>query len=170
LQRYQPTTGDALETAVNYLWNGALAESLFCSLNAIETALRAEVSTQDPRPLNCYWERSFLSGSWWAGEKMVCHARGDRLSDLLAVLLLGEAQLVLLLQIQPEVCTGSKPLSEPEGRFGGDCPLTVDDLCDAVSGHAYCSAERGCTDAYLLKLIRENLAGMNWWARHRLLL
>ena len=29
-----------METAVNYLWNVALAESLFCSLNAVEVALR----------------------------------------------------------------------------------------------------------------------------------
>lgn len=40
LQRYQSPTGDDLETAVNYLWNVALAEALFCSLNAIEIALR----------------------------------------------------------------------------------------------------------------------------------
>src|SRR5688572_22317888 len=40
LRRYQSPTGDPLETAVNYLWNIALAESLYCSLNAIEVALR----------------------------------------------------------------------------------------------------------------------------------
>jgi hypothetical protein len=40
LQRYQSPTGDDLETAVNYFWNVALAESLFCSLNAVEIALR----------------------------------------------------------------------------------------------------------------------------------
>ena len=40
LARYQSPTGDALETAVNYLWNVALAEALFCSLNAVEIALR----------------------------------------------------------------------------------------------------------------------------------
>jgi len=40
LARYQSPTGDDLETTVNYLWNVALAESLFCSLNAVEVALR----------------------------------------------------------------------------------------------------------------------------------
>lgn len=40
LQRYQSASGDDLETAVNYLWNVALAESLYCSLNAVEIALR----------------------------------------------------------------------------------------------------------------------------------
>jgi hypothetical protein len=39
LQRYQSATGDDLETAVNYPWNVALAEALFCSLNAVEIAL-----------------------------------------------------------------------------------------------------------------------------------
>jgi hypothetical protein len=40
LQRYQSTTGDDLETAVNYLWNVQLAEALYCSLGAVEIALR----------------------------------------------------------------------------------------------------------------------------------
>ena len=39
LQRYQSATGDHLETAVNSLWNMALAESLYCALNAVEVAL-----------------------------------------------------------------------------------------------------------------------------------
>lgn len=40
LLRYRSTTGDDLETAVNYFWNLALAESLFCSLSMVEIALR----------------------------------------------------------------------------------------------------------------------------------
>lgn len=39
-RRYQSATGDDLETAVNYLWNLALAESLYRALNAVEIALR----------------------------------------------------------------------------------------------------------------------------------
>src|SRR5687767_4956861 len=92
-----------------------------------------------PRPLECDCERRTLLGRCRAGERMVCHARGYRLSDLLAVFLLSEAQLVLLLQVQPEVWAGPKPLAESQRRFRGDCPLTVDDLRDAVSGHVQCS-------------------------------
>lgn len=40
LRRYRSPTGDDLETAVNYLWNIQLAESLYCSLGAVEVALR----------------------------------------------------------------------------------------------------------------------------------
>lgn len=40
LQRYRSPAGDPMETAVNYLWNMALAEALYCSLNAVEIALR----------------------------------------------------------------------------------------------------------------------------------
>lgn len=40
LQRYQSATGDDLETAVNYIWNMALAEALYSSLNTVEIALR----------------------------------------------------------------------------------------------------------------------------------
>lgn len=40
LLRYQSAGGDDLETAVNYFWKLALAESLFCSLNMVEIALR----------------------------------------------------------------------------------------------------------------------------------
>lgn len=39
-QRYQSATGDDLETVVNYLWNMALAEAFYCSLNSVEIALR----------------------------------------------------------------------------------------------------------------------------------
>lgn len=40
LLRYQSAIGDDFETAVNYFWNMALAESLFFSLNLVEIALR----------------------------------------------------------------------------------------------------------------------------------
>jgi hypothetical protein len=40
LQRYQSATGDDRETIVNYLWNMALAESLYCSLSTVEISLR----------------------------------------------------------------------------------------------------------------------------------
>jgi hypothetical protein len=40
LRRYQSGTGNDLETTVNYLWNLALAESLYCSLNVVEVGLR----------------------------------------------------------------------------------------------------------------------------------
>ncbi len=39
-QRYQSSIGDDVETIVNYMWNMALAEALYCSLNAVEIALR----------------------------------------------------------------------------------------------------------------------------------
>lgn len=39
-QRYQSSTSDDVETIVNYMWNMALAETLHCSLNAVEIALR----------------------------------------------------------------------------------------------------------------------------------
>ena len=45
LQRYRSPRGDDLETAVNYLWNVALAESLYCSLSAVEIALRNALHT-----------------------------------------------------------------------------------------------------------------------------
>jgi len=40
LQRYADPSGDPLQVALGYLWNVALAESLYCSLNAVELALR----------------------------------------------------------------------------------------------------------------------------------
>jgi hypothetical protein len=45
LQRYRPASGEELETIINYLWNVALAESLFCSLNAVEISLRNGLHT-----------------------------------------------------------------------------------------------------------------------------
>lgn len=40
LDRYRSMQGDPLETAINYLWNMALCESLYTSLNMTEVALR----------------------------------------------------------------------------------------------------------------------------------
>lgn len=40
VQRYQAGAGDDFDIAVNYLWNMALSEALYCSLNAVEIALR----------------------------------------------------------------------------------------------------------------------------------
>lgn len=39
-QRYQSSISEDVETIVNYMWNMALAEALYCSLNAVEIALR----------------------------------------------------------------------------------------------------------------------------------
>ena len=47
-------------------------------------------------------------------------AWGDRLSDLLVVFLFSEAQLDMLVEVRPEVRTGSKPPAEAQGRFGRD--------------------------------------------------
>lgn len=45
LQRYQSATGDPLDTVVNYHWNMALCEALYCSLSAVEIALRNGLHT-----------------------------------------------------------------------------------------------------------------------------
>jgi hypothetical protein len=60
-------------------------------------------------------------------------------------------------------------LAESQGRFRRDCPLTVDDLRDAVCGHAQCSTERGRADAQLLKLIRVQVSSTeeHCCTRHR---
>lgn len=43
LDRYRPASGDALETAVAYLWNVALSESLLQGIASVEVALRNSI-------------------------------------------------------------------------------------------------------------------------------
>jgi hypothetical protein len=40
LRRYRPAGTSDLDAVANYLWNVSLAESLYCSINAVEIALR----------------------------------------------------------------------------------------------------------------------------------
>ena len=44
-QRYSSTAGDPMETAVNYMWNISLAESLYYSLNLVEISPRNGLNT-----------------------------------------------------------------------------------------------------------------------------
>lgn len=63
LTPYRSATGDNLETAVNYLWNIALCQSLYPSLNMLEVATRnslhAFLSVRFNR-LDWYDEPNFL--------------------------------------------------------------------------------------------------------------
>lgn len=43
LHRYRSATDNELGTVVNYFWNMALSEALYCSLNAVEIALRNSI-------------------------------------------------------------------------------------------------------------------------------
>lgn len=64
LERYRPANRDDLETAVNYLWNVALSESLLQSLSSVEVGLRNAVhSSIGGREGSDYWFWGFLTGT-----------------------------------------------------------------------------------------------------------
>jgi hypothetical protein len=70
LLRYRSPMGDDLETAVNYLWNMALAESLYCSLNAVEIALRNTIHDTLPAHFGVpiWYDRAGLLEPYQANE------------------------------------------------------------------------------------------------------
>jgi hypothetical protein len=57
-------------------------------VSTIASNRKAEASSQNPRLRYCCIERTILSGRCQVGDGVMCQARRDRLSDLLAVLLL----------------------------------------------------------------------------------
>lgn len=64
LERYRPATREDFETAVNYLWNVALSESLLQSLSSVEVGLRNAVhSALSSRQGSEYWFWGFLTGA-----------------------------------------------------------------------------------------------------------
>src|ERR1700676_5236714 len=68
-----------------------------------------------------------------------------------ADLLARQAQLVELLQIEPEFRAGAEPMAEPQRRVGRDRALSVDDSGHAVDRHFDLSRQLGGRDAELLE-------------------
>ena len=78
------------------------------------------------------------------------------------------AQLVELLQVEPELCAGAKSVAEPDRGVGGDRTRTVDDPSDLVDRDADVVRQRRRAHANSLQLFRQVLARMNRHACHML--
>lgn len=62
--------------------------------------------------------------------------------DLGTALTLDDSNVVLALQVKPELGTISKISAEPDGRIRGDRPASIQYVCDATRWHAEMSASR----------------------------
>jgi hypothetical protein len=81
--------------------------------------------------------------------------------DGFACFLLGEAQFVEALQIEPELGAGAKEVSEAEGCVAGDRAGTVEDLSDPVGGDANFSGELSGAHVERIQLFCKVLAWVN---------
>ena len=78
-----------------------------------------------------------------------------------ASLLLGQAKLVELLQVEPEFRAGAEEVSQPQSRVAGNGTLTVQDSGDAVRRHLEPASQGGGAHVERFQLCREVLAGVN---------
>src|ERR1041385_2575893 len=84
-----------------------------------------------------------------------------QLLDLRAFFLLGEAEFVELLQVQPEIGAGAEPVPEPQRRIRSDRALLVQDAGDAVRRNVELPRQLGGRHAAFLQSLFKMFAGMN---------
>src|SRR6185503_18982505 len=71
-----------------------------------------------------------------------------------------------LLQVEPELCAGAKPVAEPDRGVGGDRTRTIDDASDPVDRDVDVARQRRRAHAESLQLIGQVLARMDRRACH----
>jgi len=87
-------------------------------------------------------------------------------ADALPRLLLGEAKIVQTLQVEPELGAGAEEMGEAQGRIAGDRAGAVEDLRDAVSGHAKLARQLGGAHVERVQFFGQMLSGVDCGYRH----
>jgi len=86
--------------------------------------------------------------------------RPHALRDLRTAFTLNDSNVVLALQVKPELGTISEIAAEPDGRIRRDRPASVEDVGDAARWYAEARSDRGTVPA------RENFWAFCQWV-HR---
>src|SRR6056297_2204133 len=125
------------------------------------TERASPLSPTDHRPLGSHKplvcsDQSRLLILWPRGIRCPCR----QLLDLLARRLVGNGQIELRLQVDPELRVGAEPVTKAQGGVTGDGSFAADDLRDAVCGHVNLTGEFCERDAKLFELVLEDHAGM----------
>lgn len=95
------------------------------------------------------------------------HGRpGREVADGLASLPVGNGQLELRLEVQPELRVHAEPVAEAQGGVACNRALSCEDLANAVGGHVDLTREFGQGDADAVQLILEDFAGMHGALEH----
>lgn len=83
--------------------------------------------------------------------------------------ILGESEVVIHLNAQPEGGGVAEVDGEPQGGVGGDASFPVDDLIDPARGNAQGSSELVLADVqWFQEFLKENFAGMRRFSWGRL--
>lgn len=83
-----------------------------------------------------------MRGGALGGDGFASFEAGERL-DGAAGFLLGETEVVESLQIQPELGARAEEMGEAQGGVAGDGTRAIQDLRDAIGGHAELSRQFG---------------------------
>src|SRR5215213_5156057 len=91
---------------------------------------------------------------------------GNRVPYLHADFLFGEAKLIRLLKVQPELGPGAEPRSEPQRGVGSDAALAGKDLCHAIGGNVQLPAQLSGAHLELGEFVGKNFTGMDRRSNH----
>jgi len=76
-------------------------------------------------------------------------------------LLLGEAQIVEALQIDPELGAGAEEMRQAQRRVGRDVTASVQNLGDAIGGNLQLAGQRGGAHVEFLQFLGQMFSGMD---------
>lgn len=86
---------------------------------------------------------------------------GEKRLDGLSGFFLGAAQVAESLEVEPELGAGAEEMGEAQGGIAGDAAGAVEDLRDAVGGHAELAGEFGGAHVERLQFFGQMFAGMD---------
>jgi hypothetical protein len=72
-----------------------------------------------------------------------------------------QPQLIEILEVQPTLRAGAKPVAKTNCRIGRDAALSVDDSGDPVYLHVNLSRQLSCRNVEFPQLFGKMLAGVN---------
>jgi hypothetical protein len=79
----------------------------------------------------------------------------------LGCFLLGDAQIVEALQIDPEFGTSAEEMRQAQRRIGGDVPASVQNLGDAIGWNLKLACQRGGAHVEFLQFRGQMFSGMD---------
>jgi hypothetical protein len=91
---------------------------------------------------------------------------GRKLRYFLPCPLLGDADVIGVLQVEPELRACAEPVPETKSGVAGDTPATMDDLRHAIRRDANLTRKLGRRNAKFGQLVGENFSGVDRGSRH----
>ena len=101
-----------------------------------------------------------IAADWPVRRALRLIQRPDSARDLLPVVALDHCDIVLALQVKPELRAIAEIAAEPDGRIGADRAAAIKDLGDAPGGHAKIKCKPVCAKPPCNQLAPQHAARM----------